>query len=205
MYLLCVSWHFPALGRACRNCLWSWYFTDPGRGIGYSFQLAITAPLYSITGYCIAPAQGITCQWGHSLFSKCEYSFVVLPQARGHSPCYCGPWREANCFVLASHIKDHLAEGGCPSSATLHCSQCWLPSFGHTLKPKTRSFWAECLNIEALPLDWIEAFASRWRHQGGVQMYPSHLRIYTEVMQRSVIDMSARHVAICSCFKTILE
>ena len=27
------------------------------RGIGYSFQLAITAPLYSITGYCIAAAQ----------------------------------------------------------------------------------------------------------------------------------------------------
>ena len=28
-----------------------------GRGIGYSFQLAITAPLYSIISYCIATAQ----------------------------------------------------------------------------------------------------------------------------------------------------
>ena len=32
-----------------------------GRGIGYSFQLAITAPLYSIIGYCIATAQSC---WG---------------------------------------------------------------------------------------------------------------------------------------------
>jgi len=42
---------------ASRNCLRWWYFTSPGRGIGYSFQLAITAPLYSIIGYCIATAQ----------------------------------------------------------------------------------------------------------------------------------------------------
>ena len=37
--------------RASRN------FTISGRGIGYSFQLAITVPLYTITGYCIATAQ----------------------------------------------------------------------------------------------------------------------------------------------------
>jgi hypothetical protein len=43
--------------RAFRNCLSPRYFTQSGRGIGYSFQLAITAPLYSITGYCIATAQ----------------------------------------------------------------------------------------------------------------------------------------------------
>jgi hypothetical protein len=43
--------------RAFRNCLSPRYFTRSGRGIGYSFQLAITAPLYSITGYCIAAAQ----------------------------------------------------------------------------------------------------------------------------------------------------
>ena len=42
---------------AFRNCLKSRYFTTSGRGIGYSFQLAITAPLYSIIGYCIATAQ----------------------------------------------------------------------------------------------------------------------------------------------------
>ena len=46
-----------APGGAIRNCLWSRYFTTPGRGIGYSFQLAITAPLYSIIGYCITTAQ----------------------------------------------------------------------------------------------------------------------------------------------------
>ena len=43
--------------EAFRNCLRKMYCNFPGRGIGYSFQLAITAPLYSITGYCIATAQ----------------------------------------------------------------------------------------------------------------------------------------------------
>ena len=43
--------------RAFRNCFKCRYFTTQERGIGYSFQLAITAPLYSITGYCIATAQ----------------------------------------------------------------------------------------------------------------------------------------------------
>ena len=44
--------------RACRNCLGPKIFhSGAERGIGYSFQLAITAPLYSITGYCIATAQ----------------------------------------------------------------------------------------------------------------------------------------------------
>ena len=42
---------------AFRNCLNQLYFKPRGRGIGYSFQLAITAPLYSIIGYCIATAQ----------------------------------------------------------------------------------------------------------------------------------------------------
>ena len=42
---------------AYRNCLRQLYFKSKWRGIGYSFQLAITAPLYSITGYCIATAQ----------------------------------------------------------------------------------------------------------------------------------------------------
>jgi len=48
---------FIAPVRAFRNCFKSRYFTTQERGIGYSFQLAITAPLYSITGYCIATAQ----------------------------------------------------------------------------------------------------------------------------------------------------
>ena len=47
--------------EAYRNCLSRWYFTSTRRGIGYSFQLAITAPLYSITGYCIATAQSCLC------------------------------------------------------------------------------------------------------------------------------------------------
>ena len=43
--------------EAFRNCHRQRYFTSNWRGIGYSFQLAIIAPLYSITGYCIATAQ----------------------------------------------------------------------------------------------------------------------------------------------------
>ena len=42
---------------AFRNCLNQLYFKLTGRGIGYSFQLAITASLYSIIDYCITSAQ----------------------------------------------------------------------------------------------------------------------------------------------------
>ena len=42
---------------AFRNCLRRLCFKSKWRGIRYSFQLAITAPLYLITGYCIATAQ----------------------------------------------------------------------------------------------------------------------------------------------------
>ena len=48
--------------EAFRNCHRQRYFTSNWRGIGYSFQLAITAPLYSITGYCIATAQSCPTQ-----------------------------------------------------------------------------------------------------------------------------------------------
>ena len=43
--------------EAFRNCVSQQCFMAKARAIGYSFQLAITAPLYSITGYCIATAQ----------------------------------------------------------------------------------------------------------------------------------------------------
>ena len=39
------EWQWAPM-RACRNCLNRRYFTSTGRDIGYSFQLAITAPLY---------------------------------------------------------------------------------------------------------------------------------------------------------------
>ena len=64
--LHCARWSVLSRGSpvhlvtpvgAGRNCFNLWYFTQEERGIGYSFQLAITAPLYSITGYCIATAQ----------------------------------------------------------------------------------------------------------------------------------------------------
>ena len=50
---------------APRNCPPSGYFTQRGRGIGYSFQLAITAPLYSIISYSIASAQDWKDEWLH--------------------------------------------------------------------------------------------------------------------------------------------
>ena len=61
--LECARIYSFAPGGAIRNCLWSRYFTTPGRGIGYSFQLAITAPLYSIMGYCITTAQSYPEIW----------------------------------------------------------------------------------------------------------------------------------------------
>ena len=66
-----------APGGAIRNCLWNRYFTIPGRGIGYSFQLAITAPLYSIIGYCIATAQSCSLSYNRACPSQCA----------GRTPC----------------------------------------------------------------------------------------------------------------------
>ena len=69
-----------ALERACRNCLRQLYFKLKWRGIGYSFQLAITAPLYSITGYCIATAQSCPTSVGTGIWSN---SAKVLFQSFG--------------------------------------------------------------------------------------------------------------------------
>ena len=62
---------------AFRNCLRQLCFKSKWRGIGYSFQLAITAPLYSITGYCIATAQSCGLQ---TLF----HLYTYLPS----NPCW---------------------------------------------------------------------------------------------------------------------
>ena len=59
---------YPA--RSYRNCHRGRYLTTSGRGIGYSFQLAITAPLYSIIGYCITTAQ--------SQLQPCKFKFIYL-------------------------------------------------------------------------------------------------------------------------------
>ena len=75
LYILKLIWNSALIARvwACRNCLRQLYFKSKWRGIGYSFQLAITAPLYSITGYCIATAQ--SCQ-NRSRF----HPFSILPR-----------------------------------------------------------------------------------------------------------------------------
>lgn len=47
---------------AWKNCICRRYFTSPVRGIGSSFQLAITAPQIYFIGYGTATAQSQTCQ-----------------------------------------------------------------------------------------------------------------------------------------------
>ena len=63
-----ISSYVSASGEAFRNCHRQRYFTSNWRGIGYSFQLAITAPLYSIIGYCIATAQSWLTNGRHRLW-----------------------------------------------------------------------------------------------------------------------------------------
>ena len=60
MFAKLIKWQIEIVAasvEAFRNCVSQQCFMSKARGIGYSFQLAITAPLYSITGYCIATAQ----------------------------------------------------------------------------------------------------------------------------------------------------
>ena len=60
MFAKLINWQIEIVAasvEAFRNCVSQQCFMSKARGIGYSFQLAITAPLYSITGYCIATAQ----------------------------------------------------------------------------------------------------------------------------------------------------
>ena len=79
LYIWKLIWNSALIAQvwAFRNCLRQLYFKSKWRGIGYSFQLAITAPLYSITGYCIATAQ--SCQ-NRSRF----HQFSILPR----KPCW---------------------------------------------------------------------------------------------------------------------
>ena len=95
-----------------RNCHKQRYFTSWGRGIGYSFQLAITAPLYSITGYCIATAQSCGIQ---TLF----HWYTYLPS----NPCW---FRKVTFYSISwfkriSHVNmAQLAELLFPSN--IYCA-----------------------------------------------------------------------------------
>ena len=68
---------------ALRNCFNLRYFTQEERGIGYSFQLAITAPLYSITGYCIATAHSCLLYCTISVQRKTRKIMLCEDDARG--------------------------------------------------------------------------------------------------------------------------
>ena len=88
---------------AFRNCLRQLYFKSKWRGIGYSFQLAITAPLYSITGYCIATAQS----WGGTSKSK------DCTQSRGQLWTKQIPSEFSTCFIwtLQIFLQNELNHG----------------------------------------------------------------------------------------------
>ena len=92
---------------ACRNCLRQLYCKLKGRGIGYSFQLAITAPLYSIIGYCIATAQSCLNSYCNGQQYVCAAQLVLKsPQTAGpdvwsqhmalgriyNTPCFAWPF-----------------------------------------------------------------------------------------------------------------
>ena len=84
---------------AFRNCLRQLYFKLKGRGIGYSFQLAITATLYTIIVYCIATAQS----WIHW---SCLWGMLERKFHRGLGPVLCPKW----LFILLYSTWDSLCK-----------------------------------------------------------------------------------------------
>ena len=101
----CLNEAPASISRSCfgsaepvRNCRRRGYFTSWGRGIGYSFQLAITAPLYSIIGYCIATAQS----WQES--------------CQSNNMC----WQGLNDFLTIYLMYKQLAENNISRSSVTH-------------------------------------------------------------------------------------
>ena len=102
----CLNEAPASISRSCfgsaepvRNCRRRGYFTSWGRSIGYSFQLAITATLYTIIVYCIATAQSWinwSCLWG-----MLERKFH-----RGLGPVICRKW----LFILLYSTWDSLCK-----------------------------------------------------------------------------------------------
>ena len=123
---------------AYRNCLRQLYFKSKWRGIGYSFQLAITAPLYSITGYCIATAQS----WSQAQLEESTTGYMTGT----HLSCLMtlktslfvfhqwplfGQWqsdiltRPAHAYLPGTEVN-HDHEGGSSRVRPFHCTSVWL-------------------------------------------------------------------------------
>ena len=123
---------------AYRNCLRQLYFKSKWRGIGYSFQLAITAPLYSITGYCIATAQSwpqprldesnnrAMTQTHLSHLKTLKPSFFLFHQwlLFGQSKSEIRT-RQAQAYLPGTEVN-HDHEGGSSRVRPFHCTSVWL-------------------------------------------------------------------------------
>ena len=135
---------------ACRNCLRQLYFKSKWRGIGYSFQLAITAPLYSITGYCIATAQSCGLQ---TLFHWHTY----LPS----NPCwfrkvtfYSISWFKRISHVNLAQLDELLFPSNIYCALICHCQK--LSQFRKSKDSKLYFVW---LSITTkLIIAWIHFY-----------------------------------------------
>ena len=116
-----------ASSEAYRNCLSQRYFTSKGRGIGYSFQLAITAPLYSITGYCIATAQSwrgwakreiCTSSWRQLWTNRFFLNFQPISFVLFHWFCS----MDSMMAYLPGVEVNHDHEGGSSRMRLSHCT-----------------------------------------------------------------------------------
>ena len=135
---------------ACRNCLRQLYFKSKWRGIGYSFQLAITAPLYSITGYCIATAQSCGLQ---TLF----HWYTYLPS----NPCwfrkvtfYSISWFKRISHVNLAQLDELLFPSNIYCALICHCQK--LSQFRNSKDSKLYFVW---LSITTkLIIAWIHFY-----------------------------------------------
>ena len=98
-----------------------------GRGIGYSFQLAITAPLYSITGYCIATAQSwrgwakresCTSSWRQLWTNRFFLNFQPISFVLFHWFCS----MDSMMAYLPGVEVNHDHEGGSSRMRLSHCT-----------------------------------------------------------------------------------
>jgi hypothetical protein len=123
---------------AYRNCLRQLYFKSKWRGIGYSFQLAITAPLYSITGYCIATAQSwslgqpkqqmkyAATQTHLSCLMTLKTSPFLFHQRSLFYQQQRSIWICLSQAYLPGTEVNHDHEGGSSRVRPFHCTSVWL-------------------------------------------------------------------------------
>ena len=129
---------------ASRNCLRQLYFKLKGRGIGYSFQLAITATLYTIIVYCITSAQSWI-QW------SCLCGMLERKFHRGLGPVLCQKW----LFVLFYSTWDSLCKLICTRRRRCLANISFNYYYSSIKKPHLGTnivkHWLDLLTKNALP------------------------------------------------------